>query len=101
MIARTWSAQTPLAQADGFYQHLLETGVADYKQNKGCREVLLLRRDEGEWSSFLLISVWDSLNSIRKYTGDDIEKAVLYEDDEKFELIPDDEVFHYQILVVG
>ncbi len=64
----------------------------------GCLGVHLLRRDEGAWACFFLLSYWDSLESIRVYAGDDLERAVLYPDDEVYELVPNTYVTHYQVL---
>ena len=57
-----------------------------------------MRRDDGDWAHFLLISFWDSLESIQQFAGDDIDTAVLYPEDEVFGLVPDLKVFHYNVL---
>lgn len=97
MIARTWSGKVPHAQAVGFHQHLLETGVRDYERHGGCLEAKILRRDCDGWTVFLLFSVWESWDAIRAYAGSAPEQAVLYPQDERFGLVPDLSVLHYDI----
>ncbi len=96
MILRTWGARTTLECADAFHRHLLETGIADYRKIAGCREVHLVRRDEGGVTHFLLLSFWDSLDAIRTYTGENFEVAVLYPGDEAYRLDPDRFVHHFE-----
>jgi hypothetical protein len=98
MIARTWGGQVPLSQAEGFCAHLMRTGVADYRQQPGCHEVRLLRRDGDGWTHFLLLSVWQDMAAIRVYAGEKPEVAVLYPEDDAFGLIPDRTVTHYQVM---
>ncbi len=95
LIARSWSCRTPLRHADGFHRHLLETGVADYRNQPGCREVCLLRRDSGDIAHFMLLSFWESMDAIRAYAGEKPEIAVLYDGDEAYGLDPDLFVSHY------
>lgn len=98
MIGRTWGGKVPLAHAEGFHWHLLATGVADYRQLPGCLDVRLWRRDADDWAHFLLLSVWRDMAAVRAYAGDPPDTAVLYPEDEKFELVPDATVTHYDVL---
>lgn len=97
MIARMWGGKVPLECAESFHQHLLNTGVRDYGRQAGCIEIKVLRRDAEGWAHFLLFSVWESWDAIRAYAGDVPEKAVLYADDERFSLVPDLTVAHYEV----
>jgi len=100
MMARTWAGWVPAEHAPGFHQHLLKTGVADYLRQPGCKDVLLLRRDEDGWTQFLLLSVWESMDAVRAFAGDDPNEAVLYPGDEAFELVPDGTAMHYSVLTI-
>jgi hypothetical protein len=98
VIARTLSGKVPLTHAAGFYRHLLQTGVEEYRQHPDCSEVKLLRRDINGWAHFLLLSFWTSMETIRAFAGDQPEKAVLYPNDNAFGLIPDEIVTHYEVV---
>ena len=78
MIARLWRGRTPAAKADEYAAFLQRTGLADYRATPGNRGVLALRRLEGAEAEFLLISLWESLESIRRFAGPDVEKAFYY-----------------------
>ena len=44
----------------------------------------MLRRDAGDRTEFITLSLWDSLDAIRAFAGDDIEAAVLYPEDARY-----------------
>lgn len=98
MIVRAWGGKAPVEHADCFYQHLVETGVADYRRHSGCVQVQLWRRDSDGWAYFQLSSIWVSMEAIRHYAGDFPEQAVLYPGDDAFCLIPDKQVTHFDVL---
>jgi heme-degrading monooxygenase HmoA len=97
MIARTWRGATAAHDADAYLDYLQQTGLADYRKIEGNRGVLALRRIDADRAEFLLVSLWDSEESIRQFAGDDIEKAVFYPEDERFLVDRDDHVFHYEV----
>jgi heme-degrading monooxygenase HmoA len=98
MIARSWHGVTPAAKADEYFAFLNTSGIPDYKATEGNRGVYVLRRIEGDKAHFLLISLWDSYDAIRKFAGDDVEKAHYYPEDDKFLLEKEPKVFHYEVL---
>lgn len=97
MIARVWRGVVRLTDADVYADYIRETGFDQYAQTAGNRGAWLLRRDEGERTEFVTYSLWDSLDSIRAFAGDDIERAVYYPDDERYLVERDDRVAHYSV----
>lgn len=98
MIARTWHGVTPAAKADAYMDYLNRTGIPDYKQTEGNQGVYVLRNIQGDEAHFLLVSLWDSYDSIRKFAGDDINKAHYYPEDTEFLLELEPTVNHYEVL---
>jgi hypothetical protein len=47
-------------------------------ETAGNRGAWMLRRDEGDRTEFITLSMWESEDAIRAFVGDDIEAAVLY-----------------------
>lgn len=99
MIARTWHGVTPAAKADEYLDFLHRTGIPDYQATEGNRGVYVLRRIEGDQAHFLLISLWESFDAIRKFAGDDVERAKYYPEDPTFLLELEPTVTHYEVLV--
>jgi heme-degrading monooxygenase HmoA len=57
----------------------------------------MLRRDEGERTEFITLSLWESEDAIRSFAGDDIEAAVLYPEDARYLIGGESAVAHYEV----
>jgi hypothetical protein len=58
--------------------------------------VLVLRRDETDRTEFIFISLWESMEVIRGFAGDDVERARYYPEDRDFLLSLEPTVGHYE-----
>ena len=102
MIARIWHGKTTSAKADAYMkEYFLQTGLADYQGTEGNLGVMVLRKDQEGEADFLMLTLWESEEAIRKFAGDDINKARYYPEDKKYfeeeELEPN--VAHYNVLI--
>ena len=96
MIARIWHGETAAEKAGEYLDYLNRTGIPGYRGTPGNRGAFVLRRIEGDRAHFLTISLWDSLESIKKFAGEDYERARYYPEDEKFLLEFEPTVQHYE-----
>jgi heme-degrading monooxygenase HmoA len=97
MIARVWSGRTPASKAEQYTEYMNQTGVKDLRNTKGNRGVLMFRRANQEIAEFTIVSFWDSYESIKRFAGEDINKAVYYPEDSNFLLEMEPELKHYEI----
>jgi heme-degrading monooxygenase HmoA len=97
MIARTWAGATRAADADTYLDYLHATGFAAYRATPGNRGMLALRRIEGDRAEFLILSLWESEDAIRRFAGPDIGRAGFYPEDERFLVARDHHVNHYEV----
>jgi heme-degrading monooxygenase HmoA len=97
MIVRTWRGTVHLADADEYAKYIRATGFAGYGQTPGNRGAWMLRRDDGDRTEFITLSLWNSVDAIRAFAGDDIDAAVLYPEDARY-LVGGSTVTHYQIV---
>lgn len=98
MIARIWHGITPAEKADDYHAFLQKTGIKDYQATEGNRGVIVMRRIEGDRAHFTLLTLWESEEAIRKFTGDDIEVARYYPEDADFLLEFEKHVMHHEVL---
>jgi heme-degrading monooxygenase HmoA len=98
MIARTWRGTVRRADAEAYANYIRETGFAEYGHTPGNRGAWMLRRDEGERTEFITLSLWESEDAIRAFAGDDIDAAVLYPEDERYLIGGESTVMHYQVV---
>lgn len=97
MIVRIWRGWTRPEDADDYASYVDHTGVAAYRANPGCDSAHVVSRPDGEATEFLVISFWDTEDSIRRFAGDDIEAAVFYPDDDRYLIDRDTRVRHYRV----
>jgi len=98
MIARVWHGVTPASKGDAYMEYLEESGLKAYRSTPGNRGVYVLRRVEGGKADFVLISLWESMEAVRKFAGPDVERAVYYPRDRDFLLEFEPKVAHYEVL---
>jgi heme-degrading monooxygenase HmoA len=97
MIARIWRGVVQLDDAEEYANYIRDTGFAEYAETSGNRGAWMLRRDQGDRTEFITLSLWDSAEAIRAFAGNDIEAAVLYPEDERY-LVGESTVAHYQVV---
>jgi heme-degrading monooxygenase HmoA len=96
VITRIWHGRTKAEFADEYLQFLVDTGVADYKSVDGNLSVEIWRRIDGDFCHFHTVTKWDSYDSIKRFAGEDYEKAKYYADDSKYLLEFEPTVQHYE-----
>ena len=79
MISRIWHGWTTPANADAYEQLLrreIFVGIAR-RQIPGYRGIDLLRREDNATVEFVTMMLFDSLDAVRAFAGDDYERAVV------------------------
>ncbi|MBC7989902.1 MAG: antibiotic biosynthesis monooxygenase [Luteimonas sp.] len=96
-IARIWHGTVPTAKADAYLAFLRERAIPDYTATPGNLAVYLLRRAEGDVTHVLTLTHWQSLEAIKAFAGDQVERAKYYPEDRDFLLEFEPTVEHYEI----
>jgi heme-degrading monooxygenase HmoA len=99
MIARTWQGVVLAVKSDEYFEYIKKTGVSDIQKTEGNRGVFVLRRNEDGKSIFFMLSLWDSVESISKFAGQDIRKAYYYPKDKDYLIELEPFVTHFEVLV--
>jgi heme-degrading monooxygenase HmoA len=77
MIARLWRAVArDQAGADAYVRHLTTKVVPLLRAIEGHRGVRVLQRQENT-VEILVMTFWDSIDAIRRFAGEDAERAVV------------------------
>ena len=98
VITRIWHGVVRTEQSDDYLQYVTETGVKDYKLTPGNLSVKIWRYPEGDKTHFWTVTTWDSVDSIKKFAGEDYERAHYYDRDQEFLLEFEPKVLHYETL---
>jgi heme-degrading monooxygenase HmoA len=97
VIARMWFGRTNAADYDGYLAYLEESGVAELHATPGNRGVMVLRRLDGDEAEFGVMSLWDSLDDVKAFAGQDVDAAHYYPEDERFLLEFEPRVKHFEV----
>ena len=97
MIARYWSATTSKEHAPMYFNHLTTAVMPELKALAGFRGCQFLQRNVQDNVEVVVITFWESLNSIMRFAGDDIEAAVVSDKAAQLMLDYDRRVKHYEV----
>jgi|SRR5215475_14050450 len=78
MIARMWHGWTAPANADTYENLLRNEMFPEIRRVEGSQGAHLLRRDGRSEVEFVTITLFDSLDAVRRFAGADYETAVLH-----------------------
>ncbi len=98
MIARIWHGKVLTQKSEQYHQYVLKTGLHDYEKVDGNEGVFLLKKDEGTITHFYTLSFWRDIPAIKKFAGEDYEKARYYPEDKDFLLEFETHVTHLDVL---
>jgi heme-degrading monooxygenase HmoA len=81
MVERVWSARASSPASAGAYAAYFQRVVMpELAAVAGFRGVRLLRRDVAGGIEIVVSTTWDSLDVIRGFAGEDIERAVVHDE---------------------
>jgi hypothetical protein len=97
VIARVWRGATRATDAEAYAAYVEETGMATARAGE-ARGTLVLRREvDGDRAEFVTILLFDSLDAVRSFAGDEIERAVFFPEDDRYLVERDLSVNHYEV----
>lgn len=98
MIVRRWHGWAPPGSAPAYAQHVSERVFPGMAAIDGFRGGLIARRDDPNEVEFIVETIWESRDAIRRFAGDSIDNAVVEPAARKLLSRYDDRVRHYELL---
>jgi heme-degrading monooxygenase HmoA len=80
MIVREWRGRARFDKADVYPSHFRARVAPELRKIPGFIGAELLRRRAPDGIEFLVLTRWRSIEAIRAFTGDDIDRAVVEPD---------------------
>ena len=96
MIVRNWHGRVPAALSNRYLALMREVALPDYKSTPGNLGAWCLTRREGPITHFEMLTFWMDLDAVRRFAGDDIERAKYYDFDTEFLIELEPCVRHYE-----
>ena len=98
MIARRWHGRVSAAKADKYLKLMKDVGLTDYRSTEGNLGAWCLHRREGDIVHVEMLTLWDDLDAISRFAGDELTKAKYYDFDSDFLLELEPEVTHFEVV---
>lgn len=97
-VLRLWKGRATTAKAGEYVRHIHENVFPHIGSIAGHRGAYLLRRSVGSGVEFMVLTLWASMDAIRRFAGSDPERAVV-EPNARAVLAEFDEVVtHYEVV---
>ncbi|MGH7516611.1 MAG: antibiotic biosynthesis monooxygenase family protein [Gemmatimonadales bacterium] len=98
MVARTWRGSTRAEDADRYLDYLHRTGLAAFQATPGNKGAIVFRRVTDGGAEFFLVSLWESLEAVRRFAGQEEERAVFFPEDDRYLVERDLHVDHFDVV---
>jgi uncharacterized damage-inducible protein DinB len=94
MITRIWHGRTKREDSNVYRQYVLETGVPDTLKTDGNLGGQIWQREEGTVTHIWMVTQWENMDCVKRFAGNEVEKAKYYPKDERFLLELEPHVIH-------
>jgi heme-degrading monooxygenase HmoA len=96
MITRIWHGKTSLQHAESYLGFLLHDGTKGYWETAGILSIKIWTQKDKDYCHFWTVTEWETIDDIKRFAGEDYEKAVYYPQDDGFLLEFEEKVNHYE-----
>lgn len=97
MIVRMWSGWATTAKADAYERFVTTRVFAGLPRIAGHRGAYLLKRLVADEVEFIAVTLWESLDAVRAFAGDAIDRAVVEPEARAALSRFDDTVRHFEL----
>jgi heme-degrading monooxygenase HmoA len=97
MIARHWRGWTKVEKADGYEEFLNAKVLPGLKAMEGYRGGYVLRKDDLVESEFVVVNLFDSLETVKQFAGTDYSLAVFEPEAKEFLCRIERFATHYEV----
>ncbi|HUL32379.1 MAG TPA: hypothetical protein VL128_00735 [Candidatus Eisenbacteria bacterium] len=97
MVVRFWSARTTEVRYPEYLRHFRENVLPILRAKEGFLEARVLTQSDGVVVHFVVETLWESLESIERFTGPDLEAAVVADEALRLLTSYDHRVQHYEV----
>jgi heme-degrading monooxygenase HmoA len=97
VIARIWRGAVRSEDAEEYVAYVRDTGIEHYRSTSGNLGAWILHRRRDELTEILTFSLWEDMEAVRAFAGDDPQRAVFYPEDDRFLVERGETVEHYDV----
>jgi heme-degrading monooxygenase HmoA len=93
-----WRGQASAEKADEYVQHVKRTVFPKLRNIEGFGKAYLLRHPIKDRVEFVVLTLWDSMQAVHRFAGDDADKAVVEPEARSALSGFDDFVTHFEVV---
>ena len=97
MIARIWRGAVRSQDADEYVTYVRATGIEHYRSTPGNVGAWILHRTSGDRTEILTFSLWEDMDAVKAFAGQEPSQAVYYPEDDRFLVERSSTVDHYEV----
>ena len=101
VIARVWRGKAQAATADAYVGHLQTVVFPELREMDGFKSAHVLRRDDADGVTFVVMTLWASREAIQRFAGEDLERAVVPPEAQALLDEWQERVEHYEVVATG
>jgi heme-degrading monooxygenase HmoA len=98
MIARHWRGVAKPDRADEYVAHLRRDTLSELARIEGFVSASIMRRPVDGGVEFLVVTLWDSLDAIKRFAGPELERAVVPDNVQRMMKEFDKYVGHFEVV---
>jgi heme-degrading monooxygenase HmoA len=98
MISRHWKGIAKTGEADNYIEHLRTDTFPKLSEINGFISASILKRPVEQGTEFLIVTVWESIESIERFAGATADVAVVPEVVQAMMIEYDRTVSHYELV---
>jgi uncharacterized protein len=100
-VLRMWRARSTIEKVGGYVHHATTKVFPALRAIEGYRGAYLGRRSVDGAIELVVLTLWDSMAAVRKFAGEELEKAVVEPQAKTFLTTFDELVTHLEVVVEG
>jgi heme-degrading monooxygenase HmoA len=98
MISRQWRGLARPSEAQNYVEHLRTDTFPGLRELPGFINASILSRPSGDGIEFLVVTQWRALDDIARFSGSDLEVAVVPTEVAQMMIDYDRRVKHYEVV---
>lgn len=97
LIARIWRGVVRTSDGGEYIEYVRRTGIEQYRSTPGNLGAWILHRPVRDATEIITFSLWESMDAVRRFAGEDPSQAVYYPEDDRFLIEHGPTVAHYEV----
>jgi heme-degrading monooxygenase HmoA len=99
MISRLWRCTATPDNTSRYLDHFQHAVLPELRQLEGFRSGYVFRRNAGDAVEITVMTLWNSMEAIRRFAGDNVDTAVVAPEAQAILLSFDTTVTHSEVAV--